>query len=431
MRRVSILSIIVELVLIGIIVCCSKVNSSNNGGSTSDGSGNLTACEQAAQEWGQIWTVKNEQTGLTAGDTPNNDLMDVWGSGPEDIYVVGFNGNILHFDGNAWTNMNSGTSENLYGVWGYVLKDTNGAIVRQDVFVVGENGVILRFNGTTWQSQLVFFTDPANDNSESAVTDDIYDIWGIPPTDVTSEPTVIAVGANGLIVAYDNTKNTFEEMRQQVTMEHTPPNPPTTEYLRWTPDQLNGVFGVSVSDFVAVGDIGTIMSIDGAGLSATSVVVPGLTTDLKGIWGQSGDDLYAVGNGGTVVNRRSGSWSILNLDLPPTYLRSSWSFSQEKCGDIPVGGTEADRPTTSWRIYVGWDGTLYFDHDNLLCPLGDITSNRLEAVWGTTPRSLSDRTTTTTDANGATVTTWVCDPVDILIAGVDGTLIRLTNKGAE
>ena len=32
MRRVSILSIIVELVLIGIIVCCSKVNSSNNGG---------------------------------------------------------------------------------------------------------------------------------------------------------------------------------------------------------------------------------------------------------------------------------------------------------------------------------------------------------------------------------------------------------------
>ncbi len=438
MRRIYTLSIIVELLLIGILVCCNKVNSSNDGGSSSNGSGDLTACEQAAQKWGQIWTVKTEDTGLTS-DTPDNDLMDVWGSGSDDIYVVVFAGNILHFDGAVWTQMNPGTSERLHGIWGYVLKDQAGSVLRKDVFAVGENGTILRFNGTTWQTQLVYFTDPTQGNAKIVVTDDISDVWGIPPTAVSGEPIVIAVGADGLIVAYDQPSKTFEEMRQQVTVQHGNdangnPQPDTIEYHRWTQDQLNGVFGVSASDFVAVGYAGNILAIDSTNLICARVTVPnapGLTTYLlNGVWGQGGE-LYVVGNEGRVIRRHSGTWSELSLDLPPTYLRSSWSFYQERCGEIPDGGTEADRPTTSWRIYVGWDGTLYFDHDNLLCPLGEITSNRLEAVWGTTPRSLSLRTTTTTDANGAPVTTWVCDPVDILIAGVDGTLIRLTNKGAE
>jgi hypothetical protein len=318
-----------------------------------------------------------------------------------------------------------------------VLKDQTGSVLRRDVFAVGENGTILRFNGTTWQTQLVFFTDPTQNNAKVPVTDDISDVWGIPPTAVSGEPIVIAVGADGLIVAYDQPSKTFEEMRQQVTVQHGNdangnPQPDTIEYHRWTQDQLNGVFGVSASDFVAVGNTGTILAIDSTNLScARASISPfGFNTNLNGVWGQGGE-LYAVGNEGTVLRPLSGTWTVLSLDLPPTYLRSSWSFSQDRCGEIPDGGTEADRPTTSWRIYVGWDGTLYFDHDNLLCPLGEITSNRLEAVWGTIPRSLSLRTTTTTDANGAPVTTWVCDPVDILIAGVDGTLIRLTNKGAE
>ena len=424
MRRIIVLSVVVEMVLIGMLLGCVKTSPADDG-SNPDGPGDLTVCQQAVLEWNQIWTVKTEETGLT-DDTPDNDLMDIWGSGPEDIYVVGFKGIILHFNGTTWTKMDSGTSENLRGVWGYVLKDQNGGVLRTDVFAAGENGTILRFNGTTWQSQLVFFTDPTKNNIKSTVTDDISDIWGIPATGLNDEPTVIAVGANGLIVAYDKTGKTFEEMRQQVTIQHTAPNPPTTEYHRWTQDQLNGVFGVSASDFVAVGNTGTVLNIDSTSLSCAQVFVLGLTTNLNGVWGR-GSELYAVGNEGTVIRRSSGSWSTLSLDLPKTYLRSSFSVYQEQCGAIPEGGTEADRPTTSWRVYVGWNGTLYLDHDDLLCPLDPITTNRLEAVWGTTPRSLSDRTTTT-DVNGVPTTTWVCDPMEILIAGVDGTLIRLSDR---
>jgi hypothetical protein len=431
MRRVLILSVIVEIALISIQLGCNSIKSNNgdNGGSDSNGSDDLTPCGQAVQEWSQIWTVKTEETGLI-GDTPENNLMDIWGSGPEDIYVVGFKGIILHFDGTTWTKMDSGTSENLRGVWGYVLKDQNGSPLKKELFAVGDNGTIRRYNGSDWYGQNVYFTDLANGNSMSAVTDDINDVWGIPPATQDGEPMVIAVGADGLIVRYDEISKTFQETRQLVMIEHTPPDPATPAYHRWTQEQLNGVFGEYTGSFSAVGNTGTVLevSVSGTTVNATPVTfIPTLSTHLNGVWGR-GDELYAVGNEGKVVRRRSGSWSNLNLGLPPTFLRSSWSFSQDSCGPMPEGGTEANRPTTSWRIYVGWEGTLLLEHDDLVCPLDSITGNRLEAVWGTPPRSLAERTTTTTDANGAPVTTWVCDPVEILIAGVKGTLIRLSNR---
>ncbi len=41
----------------------------------------------------------------------------VWGASNNDVFVVGFSGVILHYDGASWTRMNSGTKKNLIGVW--------------------------------------------------------------------------------------------------------------------------------------------------------------------------------------------------------------------------------------------------------------------------------------------------------------------------
>lgn len=59
--------------------------------------------------------------------------------------------------------------------------------------------------------------------------------------------------------------------------------------------------------------------------------------------------------------------------------------------------------------------------------MDSVTSNRLQAIWGAAPRSLEERTVVNQDGS-AMVT---CDPVNVLIAGVNGTLIRLTDVGAE
>jgi len=52
---------------------------------------------------------------LPAG-TP--DLRAVYGTGSSRIFAVGVGGTIVYYDGLAWTNISSGTTEDLNGVWG-------------------------------------------------------------------------------------------------------------------------------------------------------------------------------------------------------------------------------------------------------------------------------------------------------------------------
>ena len=55
-----------------------------------------------------------------AWDNPRpqgNDLLGVWGSGPNDVFGVGGEGTIVHFDGIVWTPLESGVFGPLEAVW--------------------------------------------------------------------------------------------------------------------------------------------------------------------------------------------------------------------------------------------------------------------------------------------------------------------------
>jgi hypothetical protein len=64
----------------------------------------------------------------------------VWGSGPADVFAVG-SGVIVHYDGQSWQPMASGTTALLKGVWG------SGPA---DVFAVGYDGTLLHYDGVGW-----------------------------------------------------------------------------------------------------------------------------------------------------------------------------------------------------------------------------------------------------------------------------------------
>jgi hypothetical protein len=52
---------------------------------------------------------------------PNGDgwqINKMWGSSSNDLYAVGNNGNIAHYNGQSWSKIESGTTVNLYDVWG-------------------------------------------------------------------------------------------------------------------------------------------------------------------------------------------------------------------------------------------------------------------------------------------------------------------------
>lgn len=70
-------------------------------------------------------------------------FLGVWGTGPDDVYVVGQPGLIFHWNGAAWSQQESGTSVALTDVWG----DGAGT-----VYVTGHDGVILRRQGGSWSA---------------------------------------------------------------------------------------------------------------------------------------------------------------------------------------------------------------------------------------------------------------------------------------
>jgi hypothetical protein len=55
---------------------------------------------------------------LTVTQPVTEDIKDLWGDAADYIFAVGTNGTILHYDGVDWTEMESGTTETLFRVWG-------------------------------------------------------------------------------------------------------------------------------------------------------------------------------------------------------------------------------------------------------------------------------------------------------------------------
>ena len=75
----------------------------------------------------------------------------MWGPSYEDMYAVGDGGTILHFDGTSWTKMQSGTTKNLYSIWG--TNDQNIWAAGWDVHhAISE---ILHYDGTSWTKDVL------------------------------------------------------------------------------------------------------------------------------------------------------------------------------------------------------------------------------------------------------------------------------------
>jgi hypothetical protein len=73
-------------------------------------------------------------------------IKSAWGVSSNDFYIVGNNGSITHYDGNAFTLMESGTDRHLHDVTGYVDPETGIT----HVWAAGEL-ILLHYDGTKWE----------------------------------------------------------------------------------------------------------------------------------------------------------------------------------------------------------------------------------------------------------------------------------------
>ena len=148
---------------------------------------------------------------ILSADSDRSPFSDIHGTAADNVFSVGQDGLIAHYDGLTFTEMESGTSVGLQGVW--VTSTT-------EAFAVGEQGKILRYDGDTWSPM------------DSGTTRELNDIWGASSTDI------YAVGGSetevGYIILHYNgaTWSTIEEGE---------------------PFHLAGVWGSSSDNIYAVG----------------------------------------------------------------------------------------------------------------------------------------------------------------------------------
>lgn len=174
------------------------------------------------------------------------ELFAVGTRSSDDVIAVGKNGRIVRHAGSEWLEQTSGTTSDLFAVWG----DPNSA----RVFAVGAAGTVVSHDGSAWQTQT------------SGTTAPLRSVWGSSATDV------FAVGDNGTILHFDGTSWTAQSSG-------------TTQNLR-------GVWGSSPNSVFAVGAGGTVLRYDGVRWTAQST---GFQMDFTDVWGSSASDVFVSG----------------------------------------------------------------------------------------------------------------------------------------
>lgn len=133
---------------------------------TAGDDGILIICDQCQRyELGRERFVRYESP-------TRKDLFGLWGSAYNDIWAVGAEGTILHFDGSRWmpspVDPNDRASGRLLRVWG------SGA---NDVWAVGDRSAIEHWDGSRWTLAVVPLPDPPDLFSVSGSGRD--DVWAV------------------------------------------------------------------------------------------------------------------------------------------------------------------------------------------------------------------------------------------------------------
>lgn len=166
-------------------------------------------------------------------------IVKIWGTSSHNLFAVGRNGTIIHFDGSTWTRMDSGTDVDLLDVWG----SPDGSVVWACGFYHSKLGTYLwRYDGIKWTA--------AYDGSghETIILAD--SLSGAYSSLYTSTPKRIYVASDaGVYLATENTRG--EAKRLSFTSTFFPGFP-------------NRVRGNGSNDLVIVGYYNMIAHYNGA-----------------------------------------------------------------------------------------------------------------------------------------------------------------------
>jgi hypothetical protein len=135
-----------------------------------------------ARTTSSVWAVgegmiaKRTDGVWTAAPSPDSlGLSAVFAFSDENVWAVGAQGAIVHFDGTVITRADSPTTSTLYGIWG---------AAPDDIWAVGEDGALVHFDGNAWSFV------PGGE-------DELHAVWGSGPNDVYTVGGTFNLGTMG------------------------------------------------------------------------------------------------------------------------------------------------------------------------------------------------------------------------------------------
>jgi len=335
-----------------------------------------------------------------------NALYAVSGSSSSDVWAVGDNGTILHYDGQTWSAVPSGVSERLTGVW---------AASASEAWISGTNGALLRWDGNAWgpagqppaltyayavtgwvdasgavPKSTVWFTD---DGSPIRVSAGQWLREMLPQTPFTfasvwadSGGALWAVGSNGglsrlaggvwtpfgtgstsrFVSAHGDTQGNVWAVSEQAEIVRVDARGVASGFTNDAAKGLSGVHAFGPSDAWAVGGGGTLLHFDGAKWTSRAA---GTSFDLLAVWGASPSDVWLVGDRGTIVHCDETACSPPNGQFTAN-LSAVWSVSADEAWAVGAGGVILRRSAAGWRS------------------VESPTKTDLTAVWGSGPNDV-------------------------------------------
>ena len=279
---------------------------------------------------------------------PKLDLKALWGTSANDVWAVGSNGLIVHYDGHTWTPEKSGVTENLTGIDGSSSTD---------VLVCGDAGSVLHWDGKTWSI------------ATSTPMTVLLQMWVGAPTNVWAVGLDTSLAGNGYVTHWDGTAWAEAEVTTATSLWQVWGSGPEEVWLvgdaidgsgtalrglaadagyvfdtvGYAGPPLRAVWGSSPSDVWVAAYSGDLTHWDGTSWTSTPSAVS--TASLLGMRGSSKDDVWAVGLEGVAEHFVNGKWVKSETGTKNTL----WSLWADSPNDVWVVGGAG--------TVLRWDGS--------------------------------------------------------------------------
>lgn len=263
-------------------------------------------------------TVNEPRHQWTVLSTPDNQgIKAVWGTASNNMFAASYTG-VLRNNGGSWAHVAAARWRSMNDVVG---------LSASNVWAVGDNGMMLHFDGSTWSGWRFNGTTVAPYNLST---------WALPGpkyhlrTLWTMSPFIVAAGDSGTALYHDGTQWVQVETGITANITDVWGSSPSDVYgttsdgrlWHWdgagvwkvttvqSPTALNAVWGTSSSNIYTVGDGGVVYRYNGS--TWQSIRLP-TRNNLYAVWGTSANNVFVGGAGNALYRWDGTSWTAEKL----------------------------------------------------------------------------------------------------------------------